>query len=259
MSEYITVKDGTRISYDVHGEGSPILLIHGVTDCKETYDTDLPFLTKNHRVYRYDLRGHGASDHPKHPFTLENHIEDALAVISKLNLHNFVLYGGSLGSYIAEAVATKIPQDLSGLILNVSAAHNPASALADTAKNDNIPLDKVERRDYWIRHLTIDKGNIKQLTDSGFQKNSLSPEDEDRALRSITAFDFRNELPKITCPTLITSGLYDPVNGPSKGIEIQKYIPNACFVVFKSGHLQRLEMPTVYHHVVDDFIETVAR
>lgn len=45
MSEYITVKDGTRISYDVHGEGSPILLIHGVTDCKETYDTDLPFLT----------------------------------------------------------------------------------------------------------------------------------------------------------------------------------------------------------------------
>ena len=107
MSEYITVKDGTRISYDVHGEGSPILLIHGVTDCKETYDTDLPFLTKNHHVYRYDLRGHGASDHPKHPFTLENHIEDALAVISKLNLHNFVLYGGSLGSYIAEAVATK--------------------------------------------------------------------------------------------------------------------------------------------------------
>ncbi|TOK95809.1 esterase, partial [Vibrio parahaemolyticus] len=69
-----------------------------------------------------------------------------------------------MGSYIAEAVATKIPQDLSGLILNVSAAHNPASALADTAKNDNIPLDKVERRDYWIRHLTIDKGNIKQLT-----------------------------------------------------------------------------------------------
>ena len=134
------------------------------------------------------------------------------------------------------------------MILNVSAAHNPASALADTAKNDNIPLDKVERRDYWIRHLTIDKDNIKQLTDSGFQKNSLSPEDEDRALRSI-----------ITCPTLITSGLYDPVNGPSKGIEIQKYIPNACFVVFKSGHLQRLEMPTAYHHVVDDFIETVAR
>ncbi|EKQ02485.1 esterase C [Lacticaseibacillus paracasei] len=53
--------------------------------------------------------------------------------------------------------------------------------------------------------------------------------------------------------------MYDPVNGPSKGIEIQKYIPNACFVVFKSGHLQRLEMPTAYHHVVDDFIETVAR
>ena len=36
-----------------------------------------------------------------------------------------------MGSYIAEAVATKIPQDLSGLILNVSAAHNPASALAE--------------------------------------------------------------------------------------------------------------------------------
>lgn len=38
MSEYITVKDGTRISYDVHGEGSPILLIHGVTDCPRLHN-----------------------------------------------------------------------------------------------------------------------------------------------------------------------------------------------------------------------------
>ena len=65
MEKKLTTSDGTKIAYDINGKGKTMLMIHGVTDCKESYDSDLSYLTEKYKVYRYDLRGHGNSDHPK--------------------------------------------------------------------------------------------------------------------------------------------------------------------------------------------------
>ncbi|WP_317768488.1 alpha/beta fold hydrolase [Oenococcus oeni] len=193
MEKKLTTSDGTKIAYDINGKGKTMLMIHGVTDCKESYDSDLSYLTEKYQVYRYDLRGHGNSDHPKKQFDLEDHINDGIELIKQLKLEDFVLYGGSLGSYIAQGIAVRIPERINKLILNVSAAKNPASALAETAKKDNIPEKTSERREYWIKHLTHDPKNIASIEKSGFQKNTLDAEDEYRALKSITAFDFRDQ------------------------------------------------------------------
>lgn len=212
------------------------------------------FITEKYQVYRYDLRGHGNSDHPKKQFDLEDHINDGIELIKQLKLEDFVLYGGSLGSYIAQGIAIRMPERINKLILNVSAAKNPASALAETAKKDNIPEKTSERREYWIKHLTHDPKNIASIEKSGFQKNTLDAEDEYRALKSITAFDFRDQLNKIDCPTLITSGIYDPVNPPAKGEILHKLIKNNQFSKFPSGHLLRLECAAQYKETVLDFL-----
>lgn len=255
MNKQIIVNDGTKLAYDVFGQGQPMLFIHGVTDCKETYDDQLSYLTNNFKVYRYDLRGHGHSTHPKKQFNLSDHINDALQLIKQLNLNHFILYGGSLGSYIAQGVAIRIPQKVDKLILDVSASHNPASALAETAKKDHLPNELSKRRNYWIKHLTYDPKNIPVIEKSHFQKYVLNPEDEQRALKSITAFDFRDQLSKITCPTLILSGIYDPVNPPKKGSVLHQLIAHNQFFKFSFGHLLRLEDPNKFKGVLLSFLK----
>ncbi len=231
-------------------------MIHGVTDCKETYDRDLPELSKHFKVIRYDLRGHGHSTLSKKQFDLKDHVEDALALIRQLNLNDFYLYGGSLGSYIAQGVAVKIPTKIRKLILNVSAAHNPASALAETVKNDTLPTDLTARRKWWSKHLVYDQKKLALVEKSGFQKNNLSPAAEYRALKSISAFDFSQELNKITCPVLITSGRFDPVNPPQKSQVINHLLTNSQMKIFNSGHLLRLENTAQYDQIMINFFKT---
>ncbi|WP_080488218.1 alpha/beta fold hydrolase, partial [Oenococcus oeni] len=111
-----------------------------------------------------------------------------------------------------------------------------------------------ERREYCIKHLTHDPKNIASIEKSGLQKNTLDAEDEYRDLKSITAFDFRDQLNKTDCPALITSGIYDPVNPPAKGEILHKLIKNNQFSKFPSDHPLRLECADKYKETVLNFL-----
>jgi pimeloyl-ACP methyl ester carboxylesterase len=58
--------DGVRIEYDVHGEGPPLVLLHGWC-CDRTWWDHAGYvedLGRDHRIVNIDQRGHGASDKP---------------------------------------------------------------------------------------------------------------------------------------------------------------------------------------------------
>jgi pimeloyl-ACP methyl ester carboxylesterase len=60
---YIEV-NGLRIYYDVHGEGEPLLLVHGGTATSLSWASHLPAFTEHFRVFTPDSRGHGRTDNP---------------------------------------------------------------------------------------------------------------------------------------------------------------------------------------------------
>ena len=70
-SLFFTASDGTRIHYfDIAGNGSPVVLIHGYTanaEGKWLKSNIAQTLAKNHRVIAIDARGHGKSDKPHDP------------------------------------------------------------------------------------------------------------------------------------------------------------------------------------------------
>lgn len=80
MTEKIVTINGINICCDISVSGTPLLMIHGVTDCKETFDKDLEVLTKYFTIIRYGLRCHGKSTHPESDYTSNDHISDALAL-----------------------------------------------------------------------------------------------------------------------------------------------------------------------------------
>ena len=56
--------NGTRLYYELAGEGDPIVLIHGFTLDTRMWDDQFNEFASNHRVLRYDLRGYGKSAKP---------------------------------------------------------------------------------------------------------------------------------------------------------------------------------------------------
>ena len=56
-----TTSDGVELAYDVRGAGPTVVLVHGITQCRQLWDPLIGDLASDHTVVAIDMRGHGAS------------------------------------------------------------------------------------------------------------------------------------------------------------------------------------------------------
>ncbi|MET9780943.1 alpha/beta hydrolase [Nocardiopsis alba] len=114
--------DGTRLWYDVHGAGEPLLLIHGQSLDHEMWEGVYTDLAEHHRVVRMDLRGTGGSDAPVDgPYSMELLAGDALAVLDDLGIDRAHVYGFSMGGKVAQTLAASAPERVGALVLGSTA------------------------------------------------------------------------------------------------------------------------------------------
>ena len=109
--------NGTNLYYEVHGNGTPIILVHGNSESHKIYDVLTEELKSNHQVYAVDSRNHGKSD-KTNTISYDLMAEDFIQFIEKLNIENPILYGFSDGGIIGLLIAIKRPGLLSKLIIS---------------------------------------------------------------------------------------------------------------------------------------------
>jgi pimeloyl-ACP methyl ester carboxylesterase len=89
--------NGTRLYFEVHGEGTPILLLHGFTLDRRMWRAQIEALAARFQVVAYDARGFGRSAMPTAaPY---KHCEDAAALCEHLRLGPVVAVGHSIGAH----------------------------------------------------------------------------------------------------------------------------------------------------------------
>jgi pimeloyl-ACP methyl ester carboxylesterase len=112
--------DATRISYDVHGRGDPLVLFHG-SATSSTLWHELGYLDAfaDYRLISIDGRGHGRSDKPlqEDAYALERFVEDVLAVLDGLAIERAHFFGYSLGGRLGYALAAAAPERLESLVI----------------------------------------------------------------------------------------------------------------------------------------------
>lgn len=104
----ITTDDGVAIAYDVTGSGPVLVLVHGITESRHSWDPLLADLAADHTVVRVDLRGHGrsGSGDAYDPIRMA---ADVAAVVAAAGLADPVVVGHSLGGIVATAYAATQP------------------------------------------------------------------------------------------------------------------------------------------------------
>ena len=111
---------GVRVSYDVVGEGRPLVLLHGWC-CDRSWWTEPGYvdeLRTDHRLINVDLRGHGASDKPHEPaaYTSDALTGDVFAVADAEGLDRFAIWGQSYGGWIAWMTAAAAPERVPAIV-----------------------------------------------------------------------------------------------------------------------------------------------
>jgi pimeloyl-ACP methyl ester carboxylesterase len=132
--------DGVPIAYEVHGQGSPALvLIHGWSCDRGYWKEQVEALSPQYQLVLVDLAGHGQSGLGRKDYTMASFGADVAAVVDSLGLKQVVLVGHSMGSDVAVEAAKLLRGKVTGMVwidqyTSLDELHSAAEVEAFVAK-----------------------------------------------------------------------------------------------------------------------------
>ena len=111
------IANNVKLNYEVFGEGTPIILLHGNGEDIKIFDKLILKLKSKYKVYAIDSRCHGKSEKTKN-ISYELMCDDIIDFIKKLKIKKPILYGFSDGGIIGLLLAIKNSKILSKLIVS---------------------------------------------------------------------------------------------------------------------------------------------
>jgi pimeloyl-ACP methyl ester carboxylesterase len=112
-----TVVNGITLYYEVHGNGLPLIMLHGGFGSFEMFSALSPALALSHQVIGVDLYGHGHTALTDRPLRFEYLADDIVGLIDHLGLEKADVLGFSLGGAVALQIAIRSPERVNKLVL----------------------------------------------------------------------------------------------------------------------------------------------
>jgi pimeloyl-ACP methyl ester carboxylesterase len=190
--------NGLEMYYEIHGEGEPLILLHGGLGGIVEFSQLLPALAETRQVIAVELQGHGHTADIDRPITFENLADDVAALISELGYEKADVMGFSFGGSVALQTAIRHPEVVDRLIL-VSTSFRRAGL--------------HEAFQMGMSQMSAESANMMLETPMYQFYSSVAPEVEDwstlvgkmgQVLNE--AYDFSEDIPALTMPVLIIAG-----------------------------------------------------
>ena len=111
---------GARVRYVEAGQGSPVLMVHGLGGSSVTWKDNIAALAEHHRVYAVDIPGHGDSEAADISYDMDSMVEFVGGLIEALGHKRIALVGNSSGGGLCLLTALELPGVVSKLVLSAS-------------------------------------------------------------------------------------------------------------------------------------------
>ena len=249
-------RDGTKIHYEVHGSGPPLILTHGYSSTSAMWQGQIEALAKRHRLIVWDMRGHGQSDYPDDPSAYSEALTvgDIAALLDQVGATKAIVGGLSLGGYMSLAFYRAHPERVSALLI-IDTGPGFKKDDAREAWNKRA-LDTAER---------FEQHGLDVLKSASRERSSVSHRDASglaRAARGmLTQRDARviELLPEIKVPSLVVVGADDTPFLAASDYMAAK-IPGAQKAVIPAaGHAVNIDQPQAFIDAVVPFLEALPR
>ncbi len=100
-----------KINFEDKGHGFPIVFIHGLSDDLRVWDPLVAGLLDNYRTITFDLRGHGKSEKPAGPYSMEKFAGDLYGLFRNWKSNEAHFIGFSIGRCYFTAIYSPLPRD----------------------------------------------------------------------------------------------------------------------------------------------------
>lgn len=210
------------------------------------------------RLLHYDKRGHGLSDVPPGPLSIDDHVADLAALLEELDITHAVVCGLSVGGMIAIGLAARHPQLVRGLVL-ADTGHK----IGDE-RRWNERIEKVRERgmgsiaDGVLETWFSASFRSRRPAEAGLWRNMLvrTPvEGYTATCAALRDADLTRATQSIAAPALCLCGAEDLSTPPSLMRELSDLIPDGRFrEVTGAAHLSTVENPGAVADLVGEHI-----
>lgn len=217
--------NGLKMYYEVHGNGFPLVLIHGGgSTIATTFGRILPELAKNHTVIAVELQAHGHTADIDRPLSFEQDADDVAALLKELNINKADIFGFSNGASTTLQIAIRHPQLVNKIIVASTMYKKDGSYpwFWDMMANPKFEQMPQALKDAYLEInpnpdalLTMYKRDVARM----------------QSFKDIKEEDIR----AIQAPALIVIGDNDVVR-PEHAVEMYRQIKNAKLMILPGGH-----------------------
>jgi 3-oxoadipate enol-lactonase len=252
--------NGTSLRYELSGSGkTTLVLVHEMGGTLDSWEQVLPALNNSRQVLRYDTRGAGLSEKIGGKVTFDDMADDlaglldAIGIKGKVTLagtavggaiaiHFAVRHAARAAALIVTSPATGVPSDRRQATLDRAAAAESRGmrGIAETSVANSYPPkvrhNAEEFRKFRARWLANDPHSFAAIN---------------RMLADSTVTE---ELPRISCPTLVIGCTHDKLRPPASVEPMAKQIPGAEYLEINSGHFAAIQTPGLVSQAFHGFL-----
>lgn len=252
--------NGISLNYCLDGpENAPVLMLSNSLGTNlHMWDWQQDAFARAFRLLRYDSRGHGRSDAPEGPYSIEMLGRDALGLLDALGIEKASFCGLSKGGMVGQWLGAHAGERLERLVLCNTSAHLP-------------PPELWEERIAAVLSggmAPVVQGVVDRWFTPAFQQSHAGDVDKVREMilatppagyaaccMAIRDMDQRGDLGRIAVPTLIIVGANDPATPPSLGEALHAGISGSTLAALDAAHLSNIEDAANFTETVLAFLK----
>jgi pimeloyl-ACP methyl ester carboxylesterase len=247
-----TLKKEKKYNYLEIGEGTPLIILHGLMGNLSNFDSVFEHFSKlGYRVIMPELPLYSLP-------ILKTNVKNLSAFVKKfvrhLGLEKYILIGNSLGGHIALYHTKLNPKNVAGLVLTGSSGLYENSMGGSYPKRGNYEYIKTKTQEVFYNPEIATKEVVDDVFDTLNNRSKMI-----RTLtiaKSAIRHNMAKDLPKMTLPTCLLWGRNDTVTPPEVAEEFHKLLPNSeLFWVEKCGHAPMMEHPEEFNRILENWLK----
>tara|TARA_B100001146_G_scaffold37847_1_gene31456 strand:+ start:619 stop:1383 length:765 start_codon:yes stop_codon:yes gene_type:complete len=246
------IKSEGKFNYIEKGEGTPIIILHGLMGGLSNFDGVAQFFPEN--GYKVVIPELPLYSMPLLKTSVSNFAKYIKEFIDFKNYSEVILLGNSLGGHIALLTTKLYPQKIKGLVITGS------SGLYESAMGESYPkrgdYDYIKKK---AENVFYDPAvATKEIVDDVFETvNDRNKLVKTLAIaKSAIRHNMAKDLPKMHTETCIIWGKQDNVTPPEVAEDFNKLLPNSeLYWIDKCGHAAMMEHPDGFNQLLNHWLK----
>ena len=247
---------------DWHGDGPPIVALHGLASSGHWYERVARLLSPGYRIIAPDQRGHGKTTQATDGYDWPTLASDVVGLMDQLEVERATVMGHPWGGHVASSLAADHPERVSKLVLIDGGFLDPhvnPEATWESFSHRVRPRDVTGTRAEFLDRLRTqlaecwsdDLERIVQTMvyedEQGQIRDILHPDNHAQVIRAMWDYPPSRVLPSVGCPTLIVPAGPAPDRADSEFAQMRRAMVKAATVALKDCRVHWI--PNTIHDI----------